>query len=220
MKTVRLFIFDLDGTLVNSLEDITASVNFTLQKLGRKPVPLDKVREYVGDGVEMLLVRALGDAQEFLVDAKGIYTVHQSRNLVVRTSLYPGVKETLERFRGLPMAVVTNKPVVFSLPILEALGVAGYFRTIIGADSGLPLKPEPDAFNRIMADVGVAPKDTVIVGDGTTDIRGGKAAGAVTCAVTYGFRSEELLRKEGPDHLIHSFSELTQLFSPAGGALK
>jgi len=143
--------------------------------------------------------------------------VHHSRNLVVRTRLYPGVRETLDRFRLLPMAVVTNKPVVFSEPILEQLGVRGYFRMIIGADSGLPLKPEPDAFNRIMAECGVAPQDTVIVGDGTTDIRGGKAAGAVTCAVTYGFRSEELLRREGPDYLIPAFSGLTGLFLPAGG---
>ncbi len=217
MKPVRLFIFDLDGTLVDSLEDITASVNFALQKLGRPLVPLAKVREFVGDGVTTLLSRALGEQQEFLEDAKGIYTVHHSRNLVVRTKLYPGVRETLERFRFLPMAVVTNKPVVFSEPILEQLGVRGYFRTIIGADSGLPLKPEPAAFNRIMADTGVAPTDTVIVGDGTTDIRGGKAAGAVTCGVTYGFRSEDLLKGERPDYLIRSFSELAGLFAPAGG---
>lgn len=213
MKPVRLFIFDLDGTLVDSLEDITASVNFALQKLGRPVIPIAKVREFVGDGVAALLSRALGDRQEFLDDATGIYTVHHSRHLTVRTRLYPGVAETLERFRQVPMAVVTNKPVVFSEPILEQLGIRGFFRDIIGADSGLPLKPEPDAFRKLMADLNAAPADTVVVGDGITDVRAGKAAGTVTCAVTYGFRSEEKLRAEHPDHVLHRFSELRELFS-------
>lgn len=215
MQPIRLFIFDLDGTLVDSLEDITTAVNYTLQKLGRPVIPLARVREFVGDGVGTLLSRALGDSQEFLEDAKGIYTVYHSRNLVVRTRLYPGVKETLERFRAAPMAVVTNKPVVFSEPILEQLGIRGLFRVIIGADSGLPLKPEPDAFKKLMADLAVSPAETVVVGDGITDMRAGKASGVITCAVAYGFRAEEALRRERPDHLIHAFPELSTLFAAA-----
>ncbi|HEY6010155.1 MAG TPA: HAD family hydrolase, partial [Nitrospirota bacterium] len=113
-----------------------------------------------------------------------------------------------------PMAVVTNKPLLFSEAILEKLGVRGCFQTISGGDSGMPLKPAPDAFKKIMADRGILQQDTVIVGDGTTDVRGGKAAGAMTCAVTYGFRSEELLRREGPDYIINQFSELVGLFAP------
>ncbi|MDH4162147.1 MAG: HAD-IA family hydrolase [Nitrospirota bacterium] len=220
MKTIRLFIFDLDGTLVDSLEDITASVNYTLQKLGRPAVPINKVREFVGDGVTMLLSRALGDRQEFLDDAAGIYTVHQSRNLVVRTRLYPGVRETLEKFRAFPMAVVTNKPLALAEPILEHLGVRDFFRVIIGADSGLPLKPEPDAFRKIMADLNVSPRETVVVGDGVTDMRAGRECGTVTCAVTYGFRSEAQLRNEGPDFVIHSFPELAGLFAPVEGGAR
>ena len=212
MKSIRLLIFDLDGTLVDSLEDITHSVNFTLGKLGRPLLHLDTVREYVGDGMEMLLTRALGEHTDLLEEAKGIYMVHQSRNLVVRSRLYPGVRETLEHFRSIPMAVVTNKTLEFSEPLLERLGIRPYFGMIIGADAGLPLKPAPDAFLKIMKSLGIAKEYTVVVGDGTTDIRAGKAAGITTCAVTYGFRSEEELRKTGPDHVIHAFSELTGLF--------
>jgi len=215
MKPVGLFIFDLDGTLVDTLEDITASVNFTLQKLGRPLVPLDKVREYVGDGVSMLLVRALGGREELLDDAKGVYAVHHSRNLVVRSHLYPGVKETLEHFRSLPMAVVTNKDREFSEPLLRDLGILPYFRMVIGADAGLPLKPAPDAFLRILRETGVSPELAVVVGDGTTDVIAGKAAGITTCAVTYGFRPEAQLRTAGPDHVVRAFSELTTLFTPA-----
>lgn len=214
MKPIRLIIFDLDGTLVNTLEDIAHSVNFTLGRLGRPLLHQDTVRQYVGDGMEMLLTRALGDHAGLLEEAKGIYTDHQSRNLVVSSRLYPGVKETLEHFHSLPMAVVTNKTLAFSEPLLEQLGIRPYFGMIIGADAGLPLKPAPDAFLAIMKRLTVPKEHTAVVGDGTTDIRAGKAAGITTCAVTYGFRSEEELRMAGPDHVIHEFSALQQLFRP------
>ena len=213
MKPIRLLIFDLDGTLVNTLEDITHSVNFTLGRLGRPLLQLDTVRQYVGDGMEMLLTRSLGGHAGLLEEAKGIYTNHQSRNLVVSSRLYPGVRETLEHFRSLPLAVVTNKTLEFSEPLLEQLGIRPYFGMIIGADAGLPLKPAPDAFLSIMRNLAVPKEHTVVVGDGTTDIRAGKAAGITTCAVTYGFRSEEELRRAGPDHIIHDFSELKGLFA-------
>jgi phosphoglycolate phosphatase len=217
MQSVRLLIFDLDGTLVNSLEDITASVNFTLTRLGRPPISLEKVRQFVGDGITLLLTRALGERAELLEDAKGIYTVHHSRNLVVRSRLYPGVRETLEHFRALPMAVVTNKGHAFSEPLLEQLGIRRYFAMTISADDGLPLKPAPDALLRITDQLAVDKSQSVMVGDGVQDIEAGKAAGIKTCAVTYGFRSEDALRRAGPDHLIHSFPELRTLFVPIRG---
>ena len=215
MKPIRLIIFDLDGTLVDTLEDIAHSVNFTLGRLGRPLLHLDTVRQYVGDGMEMLLTRALGEHTELLEEAKGIYMVHQSRNLVVSSRLYPGVLETLEHFRGIPMAVVTNKTLEFSEPLLEQFGIRPYFGMVIGADSGLPLKPAPDAFLSIMKRLAILKEHTVVVGDGTTDIRAGKAAGITTCAVTYGFRSEKELRMAGPDHVIHAFSGLKELFIAA-----
>jgi phosphoglycolate phosphatase len=213
MKPIRLMIFDLDGTLVNTLEDISHSVNFTLGRLGRPLLHLDTVRQYVGDGLDMLLSRALGEHTNLLEEAKSIYTDHQGRNLVVNSRLYPGVVETLEHFRSIPMAVVTNKTLDFSEPLLEQLGVRSYFGAIIGADSGLPLKPAPDAFLSIMKSLAVPKEYTAVVGDGTTDIRAGKAAGITTCAVTYGFRSEEELRKAGPDFVIRTFPELRDLFA-------
>jgi phosphoglycolate phosphatase len=214
MKPINLIIFDLDGTLVNTLEDIAASVNFTLQKLGRPLIPVDSVRQYVGDGVEMLMRRALSGSDEFLPDAVGIYNVHHSRNLLVRSRLYPSVTEVLEHFRTVPMAVISNKTSEFVQPLLDGLKISGYFRMILGADSGLPLKPSPDSVQKIMAEF-KSPKDrTVIVGDGTTDVRAGKAAGVITCSVTYGFRSEEELRKAGPDYVIHELSDLKKLFTP------
>jgi phosphoglycolate phosphatase len=214
MKPISLLIFDLDGTLVNTLEDIASSVNFTLQKLGRPVIPIDAVRQYVGDGIEMLMQRALGTRDEFLFDAVGIYKVHHSRNLVVRSRLYPAVIDMLEHFRGLPMTVISNKTSEFVHPLLDGLRISHYFSMVLGADSGLPLKPAPDAIRHIMAEFGAPQERTAIVGDGTTDVRAGKAAGIITCSVTYGFRSEEELRKAGPDYIIHTLSELKNLFTP------
>ena len=200
---------------MNTLEDITASLNFTLQKMGRQPVPLDRVRQYVGDGIEMLMTRALGGRDELLSDAIGVYKVHHSRNLVVRSRLYPQVIETLEHFKALPMAVVSNKTLEFVQPLVESLGIARFFRMVLGADAGLPLKPAPDAILHIMRSLEVPKEETVMVGDGTTDMEAGRAAGVGTCSVTYGFRSEDELRKTGPDYVIHALSDLKELFAPA-----
>jgi phosphoglycolate phosphatase len=216
MKSIGLLIFDLDGTLANTLPDITASVNHTLGRLGRSPLPIETVSRYVGDGLEMLLTRSLGGQSGPIEKAVAIYIEHHRRNLVVSTSLYPAVKETLEYFKSLPMAVITNKAREFSEPLLDQLGIRQYFKMIIGADNGLPLKPAPDSILKILNEVGVAKERTAIVGDGATDVRAGKAAGIMTCSVTYGFRSEEELRKAGPDYVIHDLSELKRLFMPAG----
>jgi phosphoglycolate phosphatase len=141
MQPIGLLIFDLDGTLVNTLEDITASVNHTLAHLGKDPISRDDVRKYVGDGIEALLIRSLGGRAERIDDAVAVYKDHHRRNLLVHSLLYPTVREALVYFEALPMAVISNKTMEFIGPLIERLGIAGYFKTIIGADSGLPLKP-------------------------------------------------------------------------------
>ena len=213
MTSIDLLIFDLDGTLVNTLEDIASSVDHTLARLGKAPIGLDAVQRYIGDGIETLLIRALGGEPADLSAAVSIYKEHHRKNLVVRSQLYPGVLETLEYFKSIQMAVISNKSTEFISPLLDRLGIARYFTTVIGADAGLLLKPAPDSILRAMTVSGASKERTVMVGDGTTDIRAGKAAGVITCAVTYGYRPEEELLQAGPDHVIHSITELTILFS-------
>lgn len=213
MTSIDLLIFDLDGTLVNTLEDIASSVDHTLSCLGKAPIGLDAVQRYVGDGIETLLIRALEGKPADLSAAVSIYKEHHRNNLVVRSRLYPGVIETLEHFRSVPLAVISNKTTEFVRPVLEQLGIAAYFTTVIGADAGLLLKPAPDSIRRVMAVSGAPKERTVMVGDGTTDIRAGRAAGVITCAVTYGYRPEEELLQAGPDHIMRSITELMVLFS-------
>jgi phosphoglycolate phosphatase len=214
VKPVSLFIFDLDGTLVNTLGDITASVNFTLARLGRQPLDVNTVRRYVGDGISVLIERSLGGAPELVGEAVAIYKEHHHRNLTVHSTLYPFVKETLEYFKTTPMAVITNKNSEFCSPLLKHLDIARYFKLVLGADSGLALKPSPDAAWKIMTTYAVPAERTVIVGDSLTDIHTGQAAGITTCAVTYGYRTEEELKAAVPDFLIGSFSDLKNLFTP------
>ena len=213
MQPVALLIFDLDGTLVNTLDDITASVNFTLDRLGRPPLTRELVRSFVGDGIETLMARALGSRTD-LREAVALYKEHHRRNLIVRSTLYPSVRETLDRFRSIPLAVISNKAMEFVTPLLDGLGIGGYFSVVIGADAGLPLKPAPDAILKVVSATGGPKERTVMVGDGTADMLAGKAAGVLTCSVAYGFRSEEELRKTAPDFFVHDFSEITTLFQP------
>ena len=199
---------------MNTIEDIAASVNYTLERFGRPLLPLDTVRQYVGDGIETLMTRAFGGVTEEINEVVTVYKEHHRRHFTDRSRLYAGVAETLEAFKALPMAVISNKTTEFVTPLLERLEIARYFRFIIGADNGLPLKPAPDAVLKILSASGAPKEAAVIVGDGTTDVRAGKAAGIVTCAVTYGFRSDEELRAAGPDYMISRFSELKTLFIP------
>lgn len=214
MIPISLLIFDLDGTLVNTLDDIAASVNYALINLNMRPISAETVRQFVGDGSKALLARSLAGSTERLGESLALYEDHYRRNLVVHSSLYPNVRETLEYFKSIPMAVISNKTGEFVVPVLERLGIAHYFKMAIGADHGIRLKPAPDSVLRILAEVGAPQERTALVGDGTTDVTAGRVAGVITCAVTYGFRSEHELRKAGPDYIVHQISELKRIFIP------
>jgi phosphoglycolate phosphatase len=213
MKPIGLIIFDLDGTLVNTLEDITASLNYTLAALERKPLVVSLVQQYVGDGLPRLIERALGGPSDRLAEAVTIYKEHHRKNFTTHSALYPSVKETLEYFKALPMAVITNKNTEFCDALLEKLGIRRYFQQTIGADAGLALKPSPNALLRVIAECGVPKELTVMVGDSVADVQAGKAAGVATCAVTYGYRTEVELRAAGADYVIHEISALKKLFT-------
>jgi phosphoglycolate phosphatase len=214
MKPIGLLIFDLDGTLVNTLGDITASLNHSLVLLGRLPVEVNTVRRYVGDGLGMLIERALGGPSEQAAEAAELFKEHHHQNFTAHSQLYPLVKETLEHFKALPLAVITNKNTEFCGPLLESLGIKHYFTRVIGGDAGFPIKPAPDSIEKIMALCNVPKEFTVMVGDSVADVQAGKAAGVTTCAVTYGYRSEEELRVAGPDYIVQSIAELKTLFVP------
>ncbi|MFQ5840298.1 MAG: HAD family hydrolase [Candidatus Methylomirabilales bacterium] len=208
-RSVDLILFDLDGTLVDSLADLTAAVNHTLREYGRFPLDPCLVREYVGDGVRKLMERSLaGEDPASLDRAVAQFRTYYGSHLLDHTRLYPGVAEVLQHFTEKVKAVVTNKPQEFSLKILEGLGIAQHFAMVVGGDSGQEQKPHPQPAQHILTGLGVGAARTAMVGDSPVDIEMAKRAGLFACAVTYGLRSREELQAAGPDLLLDDLREL------------
>lgn len=206
---IGLLLFDLDGTLVDTLHDLWRSANVVRRALGLPPLSLRTVRRHIGRGGCRFVGEVLPLAVRHRYDeAVGIFWAHHRAHLLDRSRLYAGVKETLRRFRGTPKAIVTNKALGLALPILRGLGIARAFRAVLGGDSLALAKPSPDPIWKLLDDLGVAADRALIVGDSEVDIQAGHAAGIHTCAVTYGYGSLADLRAARPDFLIHRLSDL------------
>jgi phosphoglycolate phosphatase len=203
-------IFDLDGTLIDSREDLATGVNLMRGDFGLAPLPLSTVVGYVGDGVHKLCERALKDTGIVLEDALPHMRRHYCEHLLDRTVLYPGAAEGLETLRqaGFELAVVTNKPEGPSNTILNGLGVADRFRFIIGGGSKFQLKPDPQALLHIMNETGVAPDRTWMVGDHYTDLESGRRAGAIRVFAGWGFGDP---RNEIWDVKADTFADLVRM---------
>lgn len=210
-RRVDLLIFDLDGTLADTRADLTAAVNHALERLGLPPLSMAQVCRYVGDGVHTLLSRALGpDRQELLEDGVKFFREHYGDHLLDQTCLYPGVRETLEHFQGKQKAIVTNKPLGFTVRILEGLAIGGQFGVVLGGDSTVERKPHPEPARRVLSATGVESGLAAMVGDSPGDIEMAKRAGIYSVGVTYGLRSVADLQAAGPDLLLDDFHELQQ----------
>ena len=208
----RLVVYDLDGTLVDTLEDLAAATGHALHTLGAPPVPLADVRRAVGRGVHDLIRQCLGtdDAQQ-IDEGVAIFRAYYAHHFIDRSRLYPGAQALLDHFRGRHQAVITNKPDPFSRQILEALGVAGYFIEIIAGGSRYPHKPDPSSLHALMRQAGAGPQETLLVGDSPIDVETGRRAGVATVMMTHGLSGEAELRAAGPDALVDGFAELLAL---------
>lgn len=209
-------LFDLDGTLVDSRDDIAAALDDALVAHGRDAIGVDRAAAFVGDGARTLVERALlatGGPHDAADDVLATYLdAYRARHLE-RTTLYPGVAETLALLasRDVRCAVVTNKPHEFSVSLLDHLGVADRFVAVIGGDSTPERKPSPVPLAAAMRACGAEPGETAMVGDGDADMYAGTAAGTFTVGVTYGFRSAEELRGWGAKALAGSMAEVPAL---------
>lgn len=216
---LKLLIFDLDGTLIDSRIDLIQSVNAMLQHFHRPELPGDAIASYVGDGAPMLVRRALGDpdderfVQEALEYFLSYYRVHKLDN----THVYPGVAEALEAIRGQNgserrMAVLSNKPVNPSRAIVEALGLGEFFVRVYGGNSFTTKKPDPLGVHTLLEETGTRSDEAIMIGDSSIDVITGRNAELWTCGVTYGF-APRTLEDAPPDVLIDAPSDLVQLFA-------
>src|SRR5271170_2212298 len=222
VESLRLLVFDLDGTLIDSRRDLANSVNAMLAHLERPELPEEVIASYIGDGAGMLVRRALGDPDdEAYVDTALTYFLDYYRvHKLDFTRTYPGVMESLEALRldadgGLrKMAVLTNKPVNPSRAICDALGLSPYFFQIYGGNSFSTKKPDPEGLNALIREAGVDPFETVMIGDSDIDVLTARSSGAWAVGCRFGLAPHTLDAAE-PDCLVDSAADLMEALDAA-----
>jgi len=191
-----LLIFDLDGTLIDSRLDLANAVNATRAHMAMKPLENERVYSYVGNGAPVLVRRSLGEqaTEAEVQEALEFFLEHYREHDLDYTTLYPGVRESLDRLRaaGKKMAVLTNKPVRMSRHIVDGLGVGSHFFQVYGGNSFELKKPHPMGVEALMREAGVARERTAMVGDSAVDVETARNAAIFCCGVTYGFQPETL----------------------------
>lgn len=219
--TAKLLIFDLDGTLIDSREDLANSINAMLIHFGKKELPHEVIASYIGDGAPMLVRRSLGDPDDenFVQDAMLYFLSWYREHKLDNTYVYDGVKEALHAIQksrdgasaqgtpALKMAVLSNKPVGPSRAIVEALGLGPYFFQVYGGNSFHTKKPDPAGVQALLEEAAVAAEETIIIGDSDIDVLTARNAGIYSVGVTYGL-APHTLEDAPPDVLIDKPHEL------------
>jgi phosphoglycolate phosphatase len=209
---VRAFVFDLDGTLIDSKMDLVNSVNAMLRETKRAELPADLVASYVGHGAPQLIASVLGPGsrEEDRREALAIFLKHYNQKKLEETRPYPGVVEGLRALETFPMTVLTNKPTQLSVQILEGLGLARYFRAVYGGDSFATKKPDPSGALTVLKELGALPSQSAMVGDSDVDVQTARNVGMLAVGVTYGFGQHDR-SKHPADVYVGSLTELLPL---------
>jgi phosphoglycolate phosphatase len=202
------FLFDLDGTLADTLPDIAATTNHVRRLHGLAPADTTTVRTFIGDGAKTLLRRALAElapreevGRDALEGAFAAYIEHHREQCTGHAQLYPGVREHLTALteQGGSIAIVTNKPEQFALPLAHHLGLDEFTSVIIGGDTLSTKKPDPAMLAHALARLGASPTNATMIGDGLQDLRAGRALGLRTIACLFGYGDPTALQAEGAD---------------------
>jgi phosphoglycolate phosphatase len=212
MGKKRLIIFDLDGTLCDSLADLSDAVNHMRNEFGLGALTMEQVRQLVGEGAAILVRGALpGKSSAEVERGLEIFLTYNSAHIADKTITYPGVRETLTILRGQErqMAVVSNKSEFLCRKLLTELALDQYFIDIVGGDTLPVRKPYPDPLLKVMASAGISASETIMVGDSIHDLKAGKAAAVTTVACLYGYGNESEI--SSADMAIDSFSSLLEL---------
>jgi len=219
MNRPKMILIDVDGTLVDSVPDLAFCVDTMMEQLNRPPYGEAVVRNWVGNGVERLVRRALigqldGEPDEADFErAFPIFVELYRENTSGRSHLYPGIREGLDYLReaGYSLGSVTNKAAQFTEPLLRDLGVRDYFDIVISGDTLPRKKPNPLPLLHAAEHFGVSPKDSLMVGDSVSDVKGARAAGFTIVCMSYGYNHGIDIRTAEPDAVIDSLTEISGL---------
>ena len=213
---MKACIFDLDGTLTDTLESLCYSVNKTLEEMGLAPIPDDKVRLGVGNGARYLMERSLeaaGDAGASRIEeGMPIYSRIFGENCTYHVVPYEGIVPTIQEMkaRGMKLAVLSNKPHAQAIDVVETIFGKGTFDEIMGQKDDVPRKPDPTAVFMILEKLGVDVKDCLYIGDSEVDIKTGRNAGVLSVGVEWGFRDRKVLEEAGAEHIVKTADQLLE----------
>jgi phosphoglycolate phosphatase len=205
--SIRILLFDLDGTLVDTIRDITNALNYGLISAGIKALSVEETKALVGEGITKLIEKLLGEEnRKYCEEVKSRFLGYYNDHLTDYSSVYPQVKETLGRLVNYRKAVISNKREHLSAGILDKLELLGYFDLVVGSDTAAEKKPSPVPIIHVLQQFGARPEEAVMVGDSNFDIEAGKTAGVATVAVTYGYRERKYL--VDAEYMVDAFGEL------------
>ncbi len=210
-------IFDLDGTLTDTLESLTYSVNATLRKLGLAQITDEQCKTFVGSGARKLIERSLkaaGDSElAHIEEAMEVYGRIFKENCTYRVVPYEGIEEMLEKLKhaGVKLAVLSNKPHLQTRDVVATFFKSDTFTCVQGQQEGIPRKPDPTAVFQLADELGVTREECLYIGDSDVDMKTGVAAGVTTIGVTWGFRSREVLEENGATYIVDKAKEIISI---------
>ena len=219
-QPIRAVLFDLDGTLIDTLPDLHAAACAMLNDLGRPPLPLESIRAYVGRGIPNLIKRVLANSLHVAEDpnppppeAVASYRRHYAHENGRNAKVYPGVLEGLASLRaqGVPLGVVTNKADTFIQPLLEQTGLSGYFEVLVGGDRLPKVKPDPMPLVWACGRLGVSPAETLFIGDSINDALAARAAGCPVFLLPYGYNDDRDVHELDCDAIVESVRDAVKL---------
>ncbi|SJL83714.1 Phosphoglycolate phosphatase [Vibrio palustris] len=223
--TIKLIAFDLDGTLLDSVPDLAVAADQTVQALGFSSVAEEQVRDYVGNGADLLIGRALSQSMqvsaelspELLKRARVMFDDNYGKTGHKNSHLYPNVRDTLNTLHqaGYVLAVVTNKPSQFVPDILAQHEIDGFFSDVLGGDAFTEKKPNPMPLNYLLEKYQVSPEQMLMVGDSKNDILAAKNAGCASFGLTYGYNHGEPIEQSQPTYVADNVSELLKIVNLA-----
>lgn len=217
---IKAVLFDLDGTLVNSIEDLAASTNFALRKFGYLTHETEKYKYFVGDGIPKLIERALPEnSRDNETRAKVLdsFMEHYRLHFADKTAVYEGINQLLDSLKGmgLKLAVVSNKAQEMALTVVEKL-LGGKFDTVSGKQEGFPTKPDPALTLKIIGELGVTPQECVLVGDSGMDAAAAVNAGCIGIGVLWGFRTKDELLQNGANYIAEKPHQIIGILKEIG----